>query len=271
MVTRKKAASPAMSAGDREFIKLQEAKIEVQLRGDRGKPLLLLHSEDNYETTQPFVEELAGKYRVFIPRMPGFGRSTLPESVMTIDDMSYIYLDLLDHYGLTDVNVIGFSVGGWLAAEMASKSCARLSRLVLVDPLGIKVGSKYDRDIEDIYYLPFDTVKELKFHDPAKDPRVLTEMNDREAYLLARHRESTAKLCWKPYFHNPSLKYRLNRITAKTLVIWGTNDGLAKTKYGRAFAKRIPGAKFVSIPKAGHFPHIEQPDAFMKEVRAFLN
>ena len=259
-----------MSAGDREFIKLQEAKIEVQLRGNRGKPLLLLHSEDNYETTQPFVEELAGKYRLFIPRMPGFGRSTLPESVMTIDDMSYIYLDLLDHYGLTDVNVIGFSVGGWLAAEMASKSCERLSRLVLVDPLGIKVGDKYDRDIEDIYYLPFDTVKELKFHDPAKDPRVLTEMNDREAYLLARHRESTAKLCWKPYFHNPSLKYRLNRITARTLVIWGANDGLAKAKYGRAYAKRIPGAKFVSIPKAGHFPHIERPDAFMKEVRAFL-
>jgi pimeloyl-ACP methyl ester carboxylesterase len=270
MATTKKAASPAMSAGTREFIKLQEAKIEVQRRGKSGKPLLLLHSEDNYETTQPFIDELAKKYSLFMPRMTGFGRSTLPESVMTIDDMSYIYLDLLDHYKLTEVNVIGFSVGGWLAAEMATKSCERLSKLILVDPLGIKVGGKYDRDIEDIYYLPFDAVKKLKFHDPDKDPRVLTEMNDREAYLLARHRESTAKLCWKPYFHNPTLKNRLNRISANTMVIWGANDGLAKTKYGRAYAKRIPGAKFVTIPKAGHFPHIEQPDAFMKEVRAFL-
>lgn len=270
MATRKSAAATKMSAGSREFIKLQEAKVEVQRRGKSGKPLLLLHSEDNYETTQPFVDELAKKYRVFMPRMPGFGRSTLPDSVMKIDDMSYIYLDLLDHYKLTDVNVIGFSVGGWLAAEMATKNCARLSKLVLVNPLGVKLGGKYDRDIEDIYYRPFDYVKKLKFHDPDKDPRVLTEMSDREAYLLARHRESTARMCWNPYFHNPSLKYRLNRITAKTLMIWGANDGLTKTSYGRAYAKRIPGSKFVTIPKAGHFPHIEQPDTFMKEVRGFL-
>ena len=249
MAVRKKAGSGSMSAGSREFIKLQEAKIEVQRRG-RGKPLLLLHSEDNYETTQPFVDELAKKYSVFIPRMPGFGRSTLPDSVTTIDDISYIYLDLLRHYKLTDVTVIGFSVGGWLAAEIASKNCGRLSKLILVDPLGVKIGGKYDRDIEDIYYRPFDYVKKLKFHDPDKDPRILTEMGDREAYLLARHRESTAKLCWNPYFHNPSLKYRLNRITAKTLMIWGANDGLAKTKYGRAFAKRIPGCKFGSQPSA---------------------
>ena len=270
MAAKKKVAAPAVSAGTREFIKLQEAKIEVQRRGKSGKPLLLLHSEDNYETTQPFVDELAKKYRVFMPRMPGFGRSTLPDSIMTIDDMSYLYLDLLEHYKLTDVNVIGFSVGGWLAAEMASKSCERLSKLVMVDPLGVKIGGKYDRDIEDIYYLPFDKVKKLKFHDPDKDPRVLTEMNDREAYLLARHRESTARLCWKPYFHNLTLKNRLNRISAKTLMIWGANDGVAKPKYGRAYAKLISGSKFVTIPKAGHFPHIEQPDAFMKEVRGFL-
>ena len=270
MAAKKNIAAPAMSAGTREFIKLQDAKIEIQRRGSSGKPLLLLHSEDNYETTRPFVDELAKKYRVFMPRMPGFGRSTLPDSIMTIDDMSYLYLDMLDHYKLTDVNVIGFSVGGWLAAEIATKSCARLSKLVLVDPLGVKLGGKYDRDIEDIYYLPFDTVKKLKFHDPDKDPRILTEMSDREAYLLARHRESTARLCWKPYFHNLTLKNRLNRISAKTLMIWGANDGLTKTKYGRAYAKLIPESKFVTIPKAGHFPHIEQPDAFMKEVRSFL-
>ena len=270
MATRKKAPKTKMSAGAREFIRLQESKIEVQRRGKSGKPLLLIHSEDNYETTQPFVEELAKKYRLFIPRMPGFGRSTLPDSVMTIDDMSYIFLDFLEHYKLTDVRIMGFSVGGWLAAEMASKSCARISKLVLVDPLGVKIGGKYDRDIEDIYYLPFDVVKKLKFYDPDKDPRILTAMNDREAFLLARHRESTARLCWKPYFHNPSLKHRLNRISAKTLMVWGSNDGLVKPKYGRAYAKLIPGAEFVTIPKAGHFPHIEQPEAFMKEVRGFI-
>ena len=259
-----------MSEGTREFLRLQEAKIEVQQRG-RGKPLVLLHSEDNYETAQPFVGDLAKSYRMIIPRMPGFGRSTLPDSITNIDDMSYLYLDLLDHYGLQDVTVIGFSVGGWLATEMASKNCSRIARMILVDPVGIKVGGKYDRDIEDIYYRPFDYVKKLKFHNPDKDPRILTEMSDREAYLLARHRENTARLCWKPYFHNPSLKYRLNRVTADTLVIWGANDGLVTTKYGRAYARLINDAKFVAIPQAGHFPHIEQPDAFMKIVRDFLD
>jgi pimeloyl-ACP methyl ester carboxylesterase len=110
----------------------------------------------------------------------------------------------------------------------------------------------------------------MKFHDVSKDPRVLTEMSDQEALFEAQAREATAKLCWEPYFHNPSLRYRLNRVTVKTLVMWGAQDGFVKPAYGRAYAKRMPNAKFVSIPKAGHFPHIEQPDAFMKELRAFL-
>ncbi|MEE2954892.1 MAG: alpha/beta hydrolase [Pseudomonadota bacterium] len=257
------------SLGDRFFIKLQSTKIEMQRLG-RGKPLLLLHSEDNYETTQPFIKELSKKFRLYIPRMPGFGRSTLPDSITSIDDISYLYLDLLDHFKLADVSIIGFSVGGWIAAEMATKNCSRLNKLILVSPLGVKIGGKFDRDIEDIYYRPFDTVKNLKFYKPEKDPRILTEMSDRQAYLLARHRETIARLCWMPYFHNPSLKHRLNRITAKTLMLWGENDGLVKTKYGRAYAKKIPNSQFVTISKSGHFPHVEQPEKFMKEINSFL-
>lgn len=254
----------------RERIKLQDARIEVERRG-KGKPILLLQSEEAYEANLPFVDLLAEKREVIIPWAPGFGRSTLPESVTSIDDISYLYLDLLDHYKLTGVSVMGFSVGGWIAAEMATKNCSRIDRLVLVDAVGAKFGGRFDRDIEDIYFLPTEKVQALKFHDPAKDPLDdLTALSDKQAFAVARHREVTAKLCWEPYYHNPSLKYRLNRIQAKTLVIWGAKDGFVPPKYGRAYAKRIPGAKFVGIPAAGHFPHIEQSDAFLKEVRAFL-
>ena len=184
--------------------------------------------------------------------------------------MSYLYLDLLDEMNLQDVSVIGFSVGGWLACEIATKNDSRLKKLILVDPVGIKNGGPYDRDIEDIYYNQFAAVKKMKFHDIDKDPRILTEMSDAEAMDEARARESTARLCWDPYFHNPSLRNRLNRIKLKTLVIWGKNDGIVKPAYGRGYAKRIASSKLVTIPKAGHFPHIEQEEEFMKQVRAFL-
>ena len=144
--------------------KLQDSRVTVEVKG-KGKPLLLLHSEDRYEFGAGFVEELAKKYRVIMPSMPGFNESTLPDSIRTIEDMSYLYLDLLDEMKLKDASVIGFSVGGWLACEIATKNDSRLKKLILVDPLGIKNRGPYDRDIEDIYYNQFAVVKKMKFHD----------------------------------------------------------------------------------------------------------
>jgi pimeloyl-ACP methyl ester carboxylesterase len=248
---------------------LQEAKLIVETKGT-GKPLLLLHSEDRYERNANFVDELAKKYRVIMPSMPGFNGSTLPDSIRSIEDMSYLYLDLLDAMKLQDVTVMGFSVGGWLACEIATKNDTRLKKLILVDPVGIKNGGAYDRDIEDIYFNKSEVVKSFKFHDVSKDPRVLLEMTDAEAMDEAGARETTARICWDPYFHNPSLRYRLNRIKMKTLLIWGKNDGIVKPAYGRGFSKKIPGSTMVTIAKAGHFPHVEQPEEFMQHVRAFL-
>ena len=143
--------------------KLQDSKVTVEVKGT-GKPLLLLHSEDRYEFGAGFVEELAKKYRVIMPSMPGFNESTHPDSIRTIEDMSYLYLDLLDEMKLQDTSVIGFSVGGWLACEIATKNSSRLKNLILVDPVGIKNRGPYDRDIEDIYYNQFAVVKKMKFH-----------------------------------------------------------------------------------------------------------
>ena len=116
-------------------------------------------------------------------------------------------------------------------------------------------------DIEDIYYRPFDTVKKLKFYEPEKDPRILTEMSDKQAYLLARHKETIARLCWMPYFHNPSLKHRLNRITAKTLMIWGENDPWEPLEEAQKWSANLNCIKSLEIVKgAGHCPHDEAPE-----------
>jgi pimeloyl-ACP methyl ester carboxylesterase len=253
----------------RASYRIQEARIAVERRG-RGRPLLLIPGEEVYEPELALIDELARKFEVIIAWPPGYGRSTLPESVRNMDDISYLYLDLLEKLDLKKVTVMGFSTGGWIAAEMATKDCARIGRLVLTCPMGIKIGGPYDRDIADIYFLPDDEVQKRKFFDPANDPRVLKDMADRKAYAVARHRESTAKLCWEPYFHNIGLKYRLNRIKAPTLVVWGESDGIVTTDYGRAYTKLIPGAKMVTIRKAGHLPHVERPEAFLKAVRRFI-
>lgn len=262
MAARKKA-SPA------KFVKLQEAKIQLERFG-KGKPLLLLQGEETYEAGSPFVTELAKKYEIIMPWAPGYGRSSLPESINRPEDISYLYLDLLDQLKLKKVNILGCSMGGWLAAEMATKNSDRIGKMVLIDPVGVKNGGKFDRDIEDIYYNTIERVEAMKWHDITNDPRDLKALSMRQALAVARHRETTAKLCWNPYFHNPALKHRLNRVTAPTLVLWGANDKLVKPAYGRAYTKRMPKARFKTIAKAGHFPHIEQPAATLKEIRAFL-
>ena len=255
----------------RETVELPGARIEVERMGS-GPPLVLLQSAEAYESGLDIMDRLAGSREIFLPWAPGYGGSTFPEDVRTIDDVAYIFLDLIEHYALRDIVLIGCSLGGWIAAEMATKTCERLSRLILVDALGAKFGGAYDRDIEDIYFLSFDNVKEIKFADPRRDPLDdMTGLGEDEAMQVARHRETTARLCWDPYFHNPALKNRLHRVAVPTLVVWGDEDRFVRPDYGRAYAGRIPDSRFVSIAGAGHYPHIEQPDAFMDAVTEFLD
>ena len=222
-----------------EIIKTLGARIEVTRQG-KGRPVLVLHSEDTYEAGSTLIDDLAKKREVIQFKMPGYGKSSLPDNLRSIDDISYLYLDLLDQMDLKKVTILGFSVGGWLAAEMASKSCGRIEKLVLTGALGVKFGGPYVRDIEDIYYHPREKVQELKFHDTEKDPDFdMTGYNTRQSMIVARRREIIAKFCWDPYFHNPALKARLARISVPSLVVWGAKDGLTRPKYGRAYAKHI--------------------------------
>lgn len=266
MAAKKKNSNRAGSS----FYKIQDVKLEVERRGTRGRPLLLLQGEETHEAEMDFVDELAKKYRVIIPWPPGYGRSSRPDTVQNMDDVSYLYLELLDRLDLKNVSVLGFSMGGWIGAEMASKDCSRLGKMLLVDPYGIKLGGPYKRDIADMYYLPVNKVAKLKFHDVGNDPRDFKAMPARAVAAVARHRETTARFCWEPYMHNPKLRLRLARISIPTLLLWGANDGIVKPSYGKAYAKSIPKARFKLIQKAGHLPHIEQPAAFMREVRRFL-
>jgi pimeloyl-ACP methyl ester carboxylesterase len=110
----------------------------------------------------------------------------------------------------------------------------------------------------------------MKWFDQEKSKRDFGAMSDDELTVVARNMESFARFCWEPYMHNPTLKHRLHRIQTPTLVLWGEQDGVASAAYGKAYAGLIPGAKFATIAEAAHYPQIEQPEAVLKALRAFI-
>jgi len=247
----------------------EDLKLEIERRGN-GPPLLLLPGEEALERDAPFLDELARRYEVIIPSPPGFGLSTRPDWVTGPDDIAYMILDIVDDLGLRDIPVIGFSFGGWIAAEVATKDDGFIAKLVLVDPYGIKTGRPTDRDIADVWLLNPDEVMARKWRDPAKGERDFKAMPEDKLVVVARNNESFARFGWEPYLHNPKLRHRLHRIKVPTLLVWGEDDGIVTPQYGEAYRRLIPGARLAVIPQAGHLPHIEQPQAFLAELAKFL-
>ena len=251
------------------WLTVDGVKLDIVERG-QGRPILWLHGEEGLDSNAPFLDRLAGLGRVLAPSHPGFGHTPDADGIDTVDDLAYLYLDLLTERNARDAVVIGSSLGGWIAAEIAVKCADSLGKLVLVGPLGIKVGDRETRDIPDIFALHPDEVTRLQYHDPARVAVDYTKLSDDRLTAIARDREATAFYAWEPYFHNPKLRRRLHRITVPTLLLWGAEDRFVTASYyGAAYRDAIPGARLELIEGAGHFPHLEQPEALVARIRAF--
>jgi pimeloyl-ACP methyl ester carboxylesterase len=255
-----------MQAGT-STITLQRVALQVVRRG-KGAPLLLLHGGDGPQDRLPFFQRLTERFEVIAPIHPGFAGSNIPEHFDSLKDLVYLYLDLLDAMGLDDIILVGFSMGGWAAAEIAVRNTSRLFKLVLVDAVGIKPGDREARDIADIFAMPAPEVAKLMFHDPSRAPNPAT-MTDEQLTVLAADRIAHAMYTWDPYMHNPKLRYRLHRINVPTLLIWGASDGMVPVAYAEAYRALIPDARLVVIPKAGHLPQVEQPDLLLEHILSF--
>jgi pimeloyl-ACP methyl ester carboxylesterase len=256
------------AGGTAGTLTINDLRIELIERGN-GPPLLFLHPGIGLSPAARVLDCLAGKTRVIAPSHPGFGGSDLPKAMTNVDDLAYFYLDLMEARDLRDVTLVGVSFGAWIAAEIAVKSTERLARLVLANPVGIKVGDRETRDIVDIFAITEDEFNQLAFADPAVGKRDYASLPEAEVAAAARNRESLARFGWSPYLHNPKLAGRLHRIRIPTLVLWGANDRIVREDYGRAFAAAVPGARFEPIEHAGHFPHLEQPEVFADRIAAF--
>jgi pimeloyl-ACP methyl ester carboxylesterase len=245
-------------------------EIEV-LRGGSGNPALLLHGFQTIGRNALFLSELAKYCSYFAPSLPGFGASKRPRDFDTIYDLVHHTLELIDAVPGDKFTLIGFSFGGWLAAEAAVMRPAKLDRLILVDPVGIRISDRETRDILDIFNVHPDIVRAKTFHDPNRFAPDFDAMEDAELVTYARNRDTLCLYTWNPLLYNPQLKGWLRRIDVPTLVLWGAFDGIVSPDYGRAYAKLIPGARFELITNAGHQPEIEQPARFVTLVAGFMS
>jgi pimeloyl-ACP methyl ester carboxylesterase len=239
--------------------------------GGNGPPLLFLHGAGGFRADHKFLALLGEHRRIAAPSHPGFGGSSLPDWIDRPEDIAHVYLSILDRVSAEPIDLIACSLGGWIGAELASMVPGRFRKLLFVGPVGVKLGSRDTLDIPDIFALPAATVETLLYHEPERFRPDPTKMTDQELAVMLRNRETTALLTWEPYMHNPKLRHRLHRVTNQTLFLRGEHDGLISAGYMEGYAKLLPNARTLTLPNAGHVPHVEQPDAFVSAALAFLN
>jgi pimeloyl-ACP methyl ester carboxylesterase len=232
-----------------------------------GRPFLLLHGGAGPGSVLPFARLLAGHGRVLTPTHPGFAGRPRPDNLDSIPGLASVYLDLLRQLDLRDVTVVGNSLGGWIASELALRDTSRIGRIVLVNAVGIHVDGDAT-EIADIFALHPDQAARLAFHDPSVRPDPATLTND-EIAAAAANRTAAAVYARDPYMHDPELRRRLPKVDVPVLVAWGREDGIVTPAYGKAYAESFAAARFELVADAGHFPQIEQPARLLDLIREF--
>ena len=237
------------------------------LTGGAGPPLLFLHGAGGGGRWLPFQERMAERFSVHFPNHPGHAGAPATEWIEHISDLAFHYLDLLDSLGLERVHLVGASFGGWIAAEIAVMAGSRLSSLVLIDPVGIKVeGWIYPF----LFGMELPQLVSTVFHNPVA-ALALAPKDQSVDTLVELYRQSAAlaRVAWNPYLYNPLLRRRLARITTPTLLCWGRHDQVAPPLCADAWVKEIPGARLVTFEESGHVPHLEEPEAVAAAVIEF--
>ncbi len=237
------------------------------MRGGAGDPLVYLHGASG-AAWPPFLQMLAAKYDVIAPEHPGFGESDTPAWLDNIHDLAYFYLDLFAALKLDRINLVGNSLGGFIAAEIAVRSTARLASLTLCDSAGLFVEGATQLDP---FLVSYEARLRAFFYDPQRAEAMIDRVLDPKLEETAlKNQALVAKLVWQPRSHDPHLAKWLHRIDVPTLLVWGDHDRLFPLQHAHAFAKAIPGAKLVVILKCGHVPQIEKPEEFVVALESFL-
>ena len=239
-------------------------------RFGQGPALLFLRSEDSLADAPVFIDALARDFDVIVPDHPGFRTSDTPDWLKGIGDAAYFYLDFLEQLDLNRVHMVGGSLGGWMAAEVAVRSCERIATMSLIAPFGIRRKGMRFGDIfmwtpeENLQHRLFDQGLAEQFLAAAR----AQSQEAATAYLKDRY--ATARLCWHPRFHNPELERWLSRIVRPLQLIWGDSDKVVPVGIAEAWRQALPQAQLSVIERCGHLPQLEHPQATADELRSFI-
>jgi pimeloyl-ACP methyl ester carboxylesterase len=238
------------------------------LRDGQGPPLIYLHGPAGLPGWIPFFAQLAKAHEVVVPEHPGFGKSDNPVWIRNVGDVAMYYLDFLDGLDARRVHLVGHSLGGWIAAEMAVRNATRLASLTLIAPAGVRRKGVPAGD--NFIWSPEETARNL-FHDQSFAETMLAHVpSEEEADLALTNRFMAAKLGWEPRWFNPALERWLHRVSVPTLILWGTDDKFLPCQYAEAWRERIPGATVEMIRACGHLPHIEKAHVTAARILRFV-
>jgi len=239
-------------------------------RFGRGPTLLFLRSEDSLPDPSDFFASLADGFDVIVPDHPGFRSSDNPDWLKGIGDAAYFYLDFLERLDLAGVHLVGSSLGGWIAAEVAVRNCDRIATVSLIAPFGVR---RKGHPFGDIFMWTPEENLQHRFFDPGLAERFLAAaraLPADEATMQLKDRYATARLCWHPRFHNPELERWLHRIAKPTHLVWGDSDRVVPLTVAESWRASLPQARLSVIERCGHLPHVEQPRAVAEAIRSFI-
>lgn len=241
------------------------------VRRGTGQALLYLHGIDGLTRWPEGLGELESSFEIVAPSAPGFGNSSGLGHLEDVHDVAIFYQDLLDALHLKEVAVVGHSLGGMFAAELAAAAPSRVSKLILVAPFGLWLD---ESPVADLVGALRKNRIAMAWGNPAGAAALLAPpASDEEALerdlVETQHLISSGKFLWGVPDHG--LRKRLHRITAKTLVVWGNDDAVMGPRYGEVFASRISGSELRVIPRCGHQVIDEQPLVFSRMATDFLH
>ncbi len=247
--------------------------IEIDIKGQMlkikedgsGPPLLFLHGAGG-SNWSPMLKALAETHRVIAPEHPGFGRSKTPDWMMSVGDLAFFYLDMLEVMDLKNIHLAGHSLGGWTAAELAIRNTSRLKSVTLLAPAGCRSDAV---PFGDIFLWDAETATRNQFYDQKLAEERIKMLPQADLDVTLQNKATVARLAWSPRLHNPQLPYWLHRIDKPSHIIWGRDDKIVPFDCHKAFVEKIKGVKLTALAQSGHSLHTERPKECSDAMTAF--